>query len=132
MTSATAASGLARERGPCPLYLRHDSQRHRERALAVFTRHDDRSVAANRRDEAVELETQWLALRGRQCDVLNEVGDADRTGRRPRWIHLLLESEKVSCPCTKVERHVAAFLENPDLSYSITRYSARRDVRYST
>src|SRR5687767_7605585 len=123
------ASGLARERGPCPLYLRHDSERNRERALAVLTGHDDRRVSANRRDEAVELETQWLPLRSRQRDVLHEIGDADRTGWRARWIHLLLEPEKISCSCTEIQRHVAALLENPDLSHAIARYPAGCDVR---
>jgi len=117
MTSGTFRLRDAFERRTRSFYLGNYSKRNRKRSFAVLTRYDNIRFTPDRRDKAVELETQRLSFRSSERDVVDKIGDVHRTCKRFRWIQLFLETEEISGARCKIERHVSALLEDSDLIY---------------
>src|SRR5512138_1508621 len=75
ITSGTGRGRDSSQRRTRPLYLGYDPQGNSKRALSIFARHDHRCLAADCRDEAVELEPERLPFWSGQRNVVHKVGD---------------------------------------------------------
>jgi hypothetical protein len=82
--------------------------------------------------EALELQSQRLALRRLERNPLDELLERERRRRQRGDVDVAAQAEEVAIAGTQIERQVSALLEDPQLPHSFARHSARRDVRDGT
>src|SRR4051812_25182455 len=105
-----------------------DLERHGERLAPLLPGDGDGDLAADRRQEALELEAQRLPLLGLERNALHEL--LEREGRRREGLHVdvAAQPEELAVARREVERDVLALLEDADLPHALARHAARRDV----
>ena len=69
------------QRRESQLDLLHDLKRDTKSQSSLFAGHNHGTLSLERRDEALELELEWLARRRLELDAIHEGGDVRR--RRP-------------------------------------------------
>src|SRR4051812_8739517 len=118
------------ERRESQLDLLHDSERNTQRQSALFAGDDDRRLALEGGDEALELELERFTVRSLQLDAIDERRDVG--GARPDrgGIEIRLETVVFARPRGEVERQVLALLEDADFSLPLPRDAAGSDVRH--
>ena len=68
----------SRERRQRPLDLAYNAERYFERLAPIFTSDDDRLLATNAGDEALDLESQWLTFRSLERHTLDKRFECQR------------------------------------------------------
>src|SRR5829696_4422194 len=101
------APGERRERA---LDVDDDLERHGERLASCLAAHGDGRLATHRREEALELQPQRLALFGAQRDSLDELLECQRCRRQRRDVDVAAQAEELALTAAEIEREVAALL----------------------
>src|SRR5687768_10397941 len=118
-----------RERRQRTLDFADDAERDGQGFAAVFARHDNRLLAANACDEALELEPKWLAGRCLERNALDERLQRQRALRERRQIDVAAKAIELTVAGREVERDVAALLKDANLAHPLLRHAAGGDVR---
>src|SRR5215218_7447688 len=110
------APGEGRERA---LDVDDDLERHGERLASRFPTHGDGRLATHRREEALELQSQRLALVGAQRDPLDELLQCQRCRRQRRDVDVTTQAEELALAAPEIEREIAALLEDAQLAHAL-------------
>src|SRR5438477_92401 len=111
-----------------PLDLGNDRESHRQRLATVFTGDNHRSLASHRIQKALELQSEWLAIRRDEWHPLDERFDRLRPFRQLGEIDIASQAKELSFARREIERQIPTLLEDPYFPHALPRYAARRDV----